>query len=602
MNTHLLAQTAVSGLGYLPLVVLGVYLCLLLGLGVYGYIKSKMTEEDYYLAGRRQGYIVTALTIMATFFSSAAMLGVPGALYSEGVVFLAFAINLPIGGAAVYLMGSRIARLGRAKGYVTPADMVADYYAAADSTCPHNSFNAKQEASACGIRRRLWLALKRGLFKLAALYDNPSTVRILVALLGFLYVVPYVIIQMKAGGHLAQQMFPDTSTIMLLGFKVDVFAIGTTVLSCVMLVYILVGGMRSVALADVIQGSLLLTGMLVAGFVAISALGGVSDYFASLAELPPEALSLPGATDRFTAWGMMTLIVFASLASMIQPAQWMRYYAARSTQALKRTALIFSILLPICYLCGVMLVGLGARALYPPTVVTTEVGEKIEGHFEVGQPDQALIAVLRNHGPEVLGPAGAIIVAVIMIAILAASMSTADSNLHALSAVLTRDVYDRFLRPKASQRERAWVGRIVIVAAALFALWLVQVGERNEKFAPLKMIVEMQIVAMAFSCQVLPVTIDMLFVRRGTRAGAVCGMVAGLIVVLLFTPVPGLLLGKGLGEDVASAADYLKRLLDISCWGFVVNTAVFILVSAVTRPPDPKRVAEMARIMQEESG
>ena len=559
MNTLLLAQTAVSGLGYLPVVVLGVYLCLLLSLGVYGYIKSKMTEEDYYLAGRRQGFVVTSLTIMATFFSSAAMLGVPGALYSEGVVFLAFAINLPIGGAAVYLMGSRIARLGRARGYVTPADMVADYY------------------------------------------DNSTTVRILVALLGFLYVVPYVIIQMKAGGHLAQQMFPGTSTIMLLGFEVDVFAVGTTVLSFVMMVYILVGGMRSVALADVIQGSLLLTRMLVAGFVAISALDGVGSYFASLAELPPEALSLPGATGRFTAWGMMTLIVFASLASMIQPAQWMRYYAARSTQALKRTALIFSILLPICYLCGVMLVGLGARALYPPTVVTTAVGEKIEGHVEVGQPDQALIAVLRNHGPEVLGPAGAIIVAVIMIAILAASMSTADSNLHALSAVLTRDVYDRFLRPKASQRERAWVGRIVIVAAALFALWLVQVGERSEKFAPLKMIVEMQIVAMAFSCQVLPVTIDMLFVRRGTRAGAVCGMLAGLIVVLLFTPVPGLLLGNGLGEEVASAADYLKRLLDISCWGFVVNTAVFILVSAVTRRPDPERVAEMARIMRKDN-
>jgi SSS family solute:Na+ symporter len=369
-----------------------------------------------------------------------------------------------------------------------------------------------------------------------------------------------------------------------------------------MMVYILVGGMRSVALADVIQGSLLLTGMLVAGFVAISALGGVREYFASLAKLPPEALSLPGATGRFTAWGMMTLIVFASLASMIQPAQWMRYYAARSTQALKRTALIFSILLPICYLFGVMLVGLGARALYPPTVVTTEVGAEIRGHAEVEQADQALIAVLRNHGPEVLGPAGAIIVAVIMIAILAASMSTADSNLHALSAVLTRDVYDRFLRPKASQRERAWVGRIVIVAAALLALALVQIGEHKKEFAPLKMIVEMQIVAMAFSCQVLPVTIDMLFIRRGTRAGAVCGMLAGLIVVLLFTPVPGLLLGRGLGVEVASAANYLKRLLDVSCWGFVVNTAVFVLVSAVTRRPDPKRVAEMARIMQRDNG
>lgn len=549
MNALLLAQTTVSELGYLPLVVLGLYLCLLLSLGVYGYIKSKMTEEDYYLAGRRQGFVVTALTIMATFFSSAAILGVPGGLYREGVAFCVFALNLPIGGAAVYVMGSRIARVGRAKGYVTPGDMIADYY------------------------------------------DNSSTVRILVALLGFLYIVPYVVIQMRAGGHLAQQMFPGAASD-------SVFAIGASVLSLVMMMYILVGGMRSVALADVIQGSLLLTGMLVAGYAAISALGGIRGYVAALAKLPPEALSLPGATGRYTAWSLMTICIFAALASMIQPAQWMRYYAARSTQALKRTALVFSIVLPICYLFGVMLVGLGARALYPPHMA----GGKLVAHADVGRWDQALIAVLGNHGLDVLGPAGAVIIAVIMIAILAASMSTADSNLHALSAVLTRDVYDRFLRPKASQRERAWVGRIVIVAAALVALSLVQIGERNENFAPLKMILEMQFVAMAFSCQVLPVTLDMLFVRRGTRAGAICGMIAGLMVVLLFTPAPGLLFGKDLGDQAAGAADYLKRLFDIGFCGFAVNVAVFALVSTVTRRPDPERVAEMVRIMQRDSG
>ena len=133
-----------------------------------------------------------------------------------------------------------------------------------------------------------------------------------------------------------------------------------------MTLYILVGGMRSVALADVVQGTLLLAGMLVAGYVAISALGGVRGYFAALAELPPEALSLPGATGRYTVWSLLTVCVFASLASMIQPAQWIRYYAARSSQTLRRSALIFALILPICYLCGVMLVGLAARALYPP--------------------------------------------------------------------------------------------------------------------------------------------------------------------------------------------------------------------------------------------
>ena len=553
MNELLLAESARSELGWLPMIVLGLYLCLLMGLGVYGYLKSKMTEEDYYLAGRQQGFIVTALTIMATFFSSSAMLAVPGTVYKEGVVFCVFALNLPIGGIAVYLMGSRIARLGRARGYVTPGDMVADYY------------------------------------------DNSSAVRILVALLGFLYVVPYVVIQIRAGGHLAQQLFPDIQAISLMGQEINVFAVGASVLSGVMLVYILVGGMRSVALADVVQGSLLLIGMLVAGYAAISALGGIGGYFEKLSsELPPEALSFPGATGRYTVWSIMTICIFAALASILQPAQWMRFYAARSTRTLKRSALIFCMILPICYLFGVMLVGLGGRALYPPEMVEGV----LQPHAEVGRWDQTLIAVLRNEGLDVLGASGGVIVAVIMMAILAASMSTADSNLHALSAVFTRDVYDRFLRPQASQLERAWVGRIVIVAAALLSLVLVQVGEHNEKWAPLKMIVEMQFVAMAFACQMLPVTFDILFIRRGTRAGAICGMLAGLIVVLFFTPAPGLLLDESDTKSVADTAAYLKSLFDIGFCGMVVNLAVFVLVSCVTRRPDPERVAEVARIMQ----
>ena len=61
----------------------------------------------------------------------------------------------------------------------------------------------------------------------------------------------------------------------------------------------------------------------------------------------------------------------------------------------------------------------------------------------------------------------------VLMSVLAAAMSTADAVLHALSAVLTRDIYDRYIRPKASEKERAWAGRIVIVITAMLALWLV---------------------------------------------------------------------------------------------------------------------------------
>ncbi len=142
---------AAVDLGYTPQVVLLAYMVLLLGIGFVGYLRGRQTEEDYYLAGRGQGVWATALTIMATMFSSAAMLGIPGLVYRDGVAFMLFALNLPVAGVAIFVLGSRIARIGRKRGYVTPADLVADYY------------------------------------------DGSAAVRLLAALVGVLYVIPYII-------------------------------------------------------------------------------------------------------------------------------------------------------------------------------------------------------------------------------------------------------------------------------------------------------------------------------------------------------------------------------------------------------------------------
>ncbi len=525
------------------LVVLGIYLVVLLGFGVLAWRRGRVSEEDYYLAGRGQGFIVTVMTIMATFFSSAAMLGVPGNVYKEGVAFMIFALNLPVAGVCIYLFGSRIRRLGRRRGYVTQGDMIADYY------------------------------------------GDSAPLRGVVALIGFLYVLPYVIMQIKAGGHLAQGMFPDAE---------GAFEKGALALSVVTIIYVLIGGMRSVAWTDVLQGFLLILGMLVAAAATIVTLGGFGGFFEQVRTIDPAALSLPGPSGTYTPWKLMTICLFASSGSLVQPAQWMRYYAARNDRVLKRSALVFSLVLPACFLFGVMLVALAGRALYPPEMVDGT----LVPHPHVGEFDQVVVVMMKEQLPEMLGAAGVVMVAILLVAVLAASMSTADSNLHALSAVLTRDVYDRFLRPRASETERAWVGRSVIVLAMLLALWLVRAGHDDADFAPLKMIVNLMFAAIGFSCQLLPVTIDMLFLRKGTRAGALAGMVAGIFVVFLFTPFPDLLLGGGTDGAVAKTMQPLKSLFDIGFTGVVANVLVFVVVSRFTRKVDSDRVREIGREME----
>lgn len=537
-------------MGNTPLVILGLYMIMLLSFGVIAYLRSKSSEEDFYLAGRGQGVLVTALTIMATMFSSAAMLGIPGLIYKDGLSFVFFALNLPLSGAAVYVIGSRVWRLGKKRGYMTPADLISDYY------------------------------------------GGSSLLRCLVALTGALYVIPYIVMQIKAGGYLAQRMFPDAEAVTLLGKNFAIFEVGVMALSVLTMLYVLIGGMRSVAWTDVVQGLLLLSGMIIAGLATVTALGGPRSFFQEVTALPPEALSLPGPSGAWSPWKLMTICMFASLATMIQPGQWIRYYAARSTETLKRSALIFAILLPICFIFGVMLVALGARVIYPPIL---ENGVLLP-HPAIGTQsdefDQVVIALIQEHIPLLLGPAvGVVIVSLILVAIMAASMSTADSNLHALSAVLTRDVYDKFVRPNASEREKTWFGRAVIAVATLLALWLVMLGENNPDFQPLALIAQLMFVAMAFSCQLLPLAIDALFVRKGSQTGAICGIIAGIGTVFLFTPFPALIFGEGSFSSLAQLTKVLSGLFDIGFCGFVVNTGVFAIVSKYTPSPSPERVA-----------
>ena len=529
-------------LGNLPYLILGLYLLMLLVLSIVAYRRSHDNEVDYYLAGREQGWVVSSLTIMATFFSSYALLGAAGMAYRDGVVFALFSLNVPFAGACIYVLGSRIRRVGQARGYVTQGDMICDYY------------------------------------------GESTSLRLLVALVGVLYTVPYVVLQIQAGGILCRQMFPGAHA----------FEIGTVVLALITMGYVMIGGMRSVAWTDTVQGFLLMLGMLVGGAAAVAVLGGPSGFLAKLSELPHKSLSVPGTTGRWTPAVLLAVCTVAAVGSMIQPAQWMRFYAARSTRTLRRSAVIFAVLLTACYLFGVMLVGLGGQALYPLTDDTgayyRDAGGRMLPNPAVGESprdfDQILVVVIKNKLPELLGSPGAVLATLIFVAILAAAMSTSDSNLHATSALLTRDVYDRFVRPGASQHERTWVGRLVIAGCTVAALAIVLISRHSARFDPVGMIISMGLLAIAFASQLIPVTLDILFIRRGSRAGAVAGTTTGLLIVLIFSPV----LPPVGGDAITDLLAHLRRMVDFGTWGLLGNALVFVAVSLFTRRPDAEHV------------
>jgi len=587
-----LADSKMVG-GYLPHIMLGGYMLLLVWLCYYGYRKGKPTEEDYYLAGRSQGLLVSSLTIMATMFSSAALLGIPGTVYRDGLAFLPFAMNLTVGGLGIYFLGTRMHKLGRARGYVTPADLVGDYY-------------------------------------------GGTSIRILVVGTGVLYVLPYVIMQIKAGGYLAERLFPHAPPLTLLGKEFDMFDTGVWVLSLLTMAYVLIGGMRSVAWTDVIQGLLLLTGMLVAGLATVIYFQGKGGYFNAVSTLPREALTMPGATGKWNPWMMFSICTIVALGAVIQPGQWMRFYAARSVKTLRQCSMVFAFVLPTCFIFGIMLVAIGARVEFPPTwKAPTEELEKANpweanGEYAAGEQvrlegnlfqaihafgadksfdeknwvpvqklyphealgpspsdgDKAVIVMTQLTVPEVFGSGwGTIIVTIILVAVLAASMSTADSNLHALSAVLTRDVFDRFVHPNASERQKTWFGRAVIIVATILAVALVEFSNETSGFNPLKLITQLMLLALSFCSQLLPVAIDLLFINRGTRGGAVAGLTTGIAVVLLLNFYPDYSFG-------------VTSVLHLCAVGVLANALVFTVVSRFTSKVPPERIEEFRKIMR----
>ena len=350
----LAAADVPPSLGTWPYIVLAFYLVGLLSLGMVSLLRSRRAtnaETDYYLAGRGQGVIVTSLTIMATFFSSFAILTFPGWIYEGGIAPMLYALNLPVAAGAIYLLGNRIRRIGRKRGYITPADMVTDYYG-----------------------------------------DSPG-LRIMVALTGALYVLPYVIMQIKGGGLLADGLFREIEHVSLFGWQITMEDAGVAALSLVTMIYVIIGGMRSVAWTDVMQGLILLSSMVLSGVAVIYALEGPTNFFARVSsELDGELLTIPepGDSNPHNVWRILTFCAFASLASIIQPAQWMRFYAARDSTTLRRAAIAFSTVLPVCFIFGVFLVGLGGRVLYEPQTIDGIV------HLPDGSKvDQILIQVIQ---------------------------------------------------------------------------------------------------------------------------------------------------------------------------------------------------------------
>jgi SSS family solute:Na+ symporter len=232
-----------------------------------------------------------------------------------------------------------------------------------------------------------------------------------------------------------------------------------------------------------------------------------------------------------------------SFGIVFQPHMMIRYYTALSGKTIKWLGATTPIYLMTLYVPAAM-VGLGGALVLP--------GMEI--------PDRIFPELLFRHAPAWLTGA-------ILAGATAAAMSTLDSILHSNMTVLTRDVYQRYVAPEASQAHYVWVGRILVVG--LLAVGYV-LSVRTFEF-----LVTLVTLSGSGALQLMPGILGVCFPskRLFTRAGILWGIgvgLAGLYYTLVIHPHP-----LGLHGAV---------------WSVVANFLVTIVVSRLTKPPSPETV------------
>lgn len=297
------------------LLVCGVYLALVLGLGVWSGRTVSASVTGYVAGDRTLGVIVLYFVLGASVFSSFAFLGAPGWAYSRGAAALYIIAYGTVGMVPFYFLGPRTRRVGEAFGFVTQAEMLAHRY-------------------------------------------DSRLLSVILALLSIVAFVPYLTLQMKGAGFLLSTI-SDGHVPQWLGALV---AYG------VVLIYVFASGMMAIGWTNVIQGVFM---MVVAWFLGLylpeTLHGGIQPMFEAIAGSDQGAmLEAPGLAADGSPWtwaGYSSAVIVSAVGFSMWPQLFMRAFTARSDRTLKLTVVLYPTFQ--LFLVPILLIGFAGVLAYP---------------------------------------------------------------------------------------------------------------------------------------------------------------------------------------------------------------------------------------------
>ena len=476
-----------------------VYLAVTLLMGLLPGFKVTKSIDGYVAADRAMGFVVLYFVLGASIFSSFAFLGGPGWAYSRGAAALFIIAYGVFGMTPMYFMGPRARRLGERFGFVTQAELLAHRY-------------------------------------------QSRSLSILLAVVAIAAFVPYLVLQMKGAGYILATITEGRIS----------EAVGAGVTYGVVMIYVLTSGVLGVGWTNTFQGLFM---MVIAWFLGLylpyKLYGGVGAMFEAIAASEKgDMLVAPGLAADGSPWSWAaysSAVLVSGIGFSMWPHLFMKAYAAKSDQALRRTVVFYPTFQ--LFLIPILLIGISAILKFPG----------------VEKADTILPYLLTQID---LSP---IVIGLVCAGTLAASMSSGDSILHSAASIGIRDGVSKAVpgwleRKLGADGERAAI-RILVVVLSVVAFYFAVASKIS--------LVALLLAAYGGIAQIFPLAFAAFYWPRATGRGALAGLVAGLVVNVFFLRYPELRPIAGLHEGI---------------YGLMANVPVLVVVSLLDRPQEASHV------------
>jgi len=468
----------------------GAFVAYLLLLVVIGMLSSRFSSEgisEFFVGGRRMNRFVVALSAVVSGRSAWLLLGVTGMAYAMGASALWAVSGYTAAELILFLTYARRLRL----------------------------FSERHDC----ITLPDFFAARFG--------DEDGRLRLTLALVILIFMVVYVSSQFVGGGKA-----------MAASFGLSQWS-GVLITAAIVLGYTMVGGFLAVSLTDTLQALLMMIGLVLLPFVAITQGGGWGPVMAELRAYDPAFVD--PVSLGFGAW---LGFVGIGLGSPGNPHILVRYMSIRDPDQLRWAAWVgtsWNVIMG----AGAVLVGMAGRIYFPE--VTQLLAEDTENLYP-------MLAQLHLH-PILFG--------IVVASIFAAIMSTADSQLLVAASALVRDFYEKVVRrDEEIPRERlVALSRVTVALLVLVALILGWLAET--------LVFWLVLFAWAgLGAALGPTSILALYWKGLTRAGVFAGLLTGTAVTFIWSLTPSL-------------DGFLYELIP----AFFAALAATVGVSWLTRPP-----------------